>query len=131
VDNAFSPSGNLWIAKLPWRTLVTSDFASGVAKTQRREPFVLDALRLFESETLRIALPAGWRIEGAPQTSTFSNPNGAFEISYRVSPGLLTASRTVRIFGDRVPTVSYQNFKEFLENVIRQQSMAVILKEGP
>jgi len=101
-----------------------------IASATREEPLLLYGLRLHEDESLRLTLPEGWRVEGTPESRRIESDFGSFSISYSIDGGSVSAHRKLRITGSYVPPESYPEFKRFLEEVIREQKLVLVLRSG-
>jgi hypothetical protein len=128
LREAVSKSGDLRLTKLPWRSRIDERFSMVIASATREEPLLLYGLRLLEDESLRLALPEGWSVEGVPESRTIESAFGSYTVSYSSGGGSVDAHRTLQIAGSHVPPESYLEFKRFLEEVIREQDLVLVLR---
>ncbi|MEE9269902.1 MAG: DUF3858 domain-containing protein [Candidatus Krumholzibacteria bacterium] len=130
IENALAPSGNLSIARIPWRSDIDRFFGSLVTSSTRREPLLLYGLQVQESETVRFTLPEGWKLVSPPESKELSCPYGSCTFNYAYADGALQVTRELSIRGLQVPPDKYRSFKEFLESVIREHEAVLVLQQS-
>jgi hypothetical protein len=131
IDKALTAANpRMKTGKIPWSSRVNQLFGSLIPYRERKEPLALYGLKVNERETLRFKLPDGWRLESPPESKHIACPFGVGSFKYEVRAGELIAHRELVINGLLVAPDQYASFKEFLENVIReQQDMVLVLRK--
>ncbi|MBZ0267915.1 DUF3857 domain-containing protein, partial [bacterium] len=130
IRDAVDARGPLRLAKIPWRSRVGERYSMVVASEVRHEPLLLYGLQIHEDETLRLRIPDGWSVEGAPESVELESPYGYCDVTYRERDGMLEAHREVRISGLRVVPDEYPTFRLFLEKVIRAHDTVLVMGMG-
>jgi hypothetical protein len=96
-----------------------------LAEKTRSQPVVLDADAL--SETVRVALPAEFRVDEIPPPVRFSSAFGNFEANWSADSGVLVFTRKIEIPPCTVPREQYAELKKFLDTVTQAADTPVVL----
>jgi len=117
------PQARLLTARAaPLRHYETPAFS---AKT-RVWPIVMDADSL--SETVRMTLPDGFKVDEMPPAVHLNSPFGTFEATWKLeNPSLVVFHRTIQIPAQSVPASQYPELRKFLEMVRGAAEEPVIL----
>lgn len=91
----------------------------------RKYPVVVetDALR----ETVRIHLPAGFKVDELPSAVHIDSPFGKYEATWTSESGAILFRRSFEIPAQTVPVARYADFKQFLERVAVAGDSPVVL----
>lgn len=127
LRNVVSRSGDLRLVSLPWRSSIDDRFAMVVAGQSRDEPLFLYGLWVSEEERLRLTLPHGWSIQGSPESQRIECAHGFFTVDYAWEGRTLMAHRILWVAGRVVSAAEYPRFKRFVEDVIREQDLVLVL----
>ncbi|HSP68391.1 MAG TPA: DUF3857 domain-containing protein [Bryobacteraceae bacterium] len=89
-------------------------------------PIVMDSDIL--SETVRLTLPDGFKVDEMPPAVHLNSPFGMFEASWKLeNPSVIVFHRTVEIPAQSVPASQYAELRKFLEMVRGAAEEPVIL----
>jgi Tfp pilus assembly protein PilF len=99
-----------------------------LAYTGRKYPYKHDAPEDTLREDVTLRLPAGMKPLDLPGDIRFSCPVADYSATYRYSKGLLQAKRQFVYKKDVVTPEEYAAFKQFYNNVVRDDSRQVLLK---
>jgi len=95
---------------------------------KRQNPVRLDA-EAFQ-ETVRVKLPAGFKIDEMPDGGKLETPFGTYTCSYQAQGDELIFERKLEIRAATVPVEQYAALKTFFERVAgAEQSPVVLAKE--
>ena len=83
----------------------------------------LDALQ----ETVRVALPAGFKVDETPQPVHLTTPFGLYEATWVAEPGTLVFRRKLEVQARSVPVSDYAELRKFLDAVTVSAEAPVVL----
>jgi hypothetical protein len=97
-------------------------------EAKRQNPVVLHG-EAFQ-ETVRVKLPAGFKIDEMPEGGHLDTPFGSFTCSYAAKGEDLTFARKLEIKAGVIPVEQYGALKAFFEQVAgAEQAPVVLVKE--
>lgn len=96
-----------------------------LAKTRRLHPVVLDAEAL--EETVRVKLPAGFKIDELPDPFTASTRYGEIQATWKQDGADLLFERKMEIRAMTVPVSEYSELRKFIGNAIGVEAAPVVL----
>ena len=99
--------------------------AARLTEKTRKYPVVLDADAL--EETVRIALPAGFRVDELPETVHLDSPFGNYEATWKSEDGAMTFRRKLEMRAQSVPAAQYKELRQFLDSVNGSAQSPVVL----
>jgi hypothetical protein len=133
-DGAFTLKGNfktVAYAQQPQPTMLIfraaplrHDVVRLTEKT-RKHPVVLDADAL--TETVRVSIPAGYRVDELPPPVSLKSPFGTFEAKWSLNGGTVTFQRKVEVQAQSVPAAKYGELRKFLDVVGGAPESPVVL----
>jgi hypothetical protein len=91
----------------------------------RKYPIVVDADAI--QETVRISLPAEFKVDELPGRLQLDSPFGKYEASWTVQSGTLIFRRRLEIQAQSVPQDQYVQLKTFLDTVMGSAELPVVL----
>ncbi len=117
ISNEVKEIIGIKIIKLPFTDAFTSlDF---VSLETRKYPFNIwqyNAME-FAKETITVNLPAGKLLAETPASVSYSCGVYDYSLTYKVLPGKLIATRTMKQKADVLPVADYAAFRTFCQNV--------------
>ncbi len=122
---AQSMGGRLLVFK---PALVSRRNSHALVDEERRYPVVLasNAYR----ETVRVALPAGFRVDEKPSDVDLDTDFGRYQASWQVQEGELLFSRALETRAGVIPVEDYTEVRDFYKAVTRaEQSPVVLVKD--
>ncbi|MFA7331379.1 MAG: transglutaminase-like domain-containing protein [Candidatus Delongbacteria bacterium] len=81
----------------------------------------------WQTDTVRVALPAGYRLEAAPESREIRWALGSYRADYQVTEAGLLATREYRLEQRRIPADAYEEYRRFLQAVCQQDEAGFIL----
>jgi tetratricopeptide (TPR) repeat protein len=99
-----------------------------LAYTERKYPYKHDAPEDTLREDVTLRLPAGMKPLDLPADIHFTCPVADYSATYRFSKGLLRAKRQFVYKKDVIAPEEYAAFKQFYNNVVRDDSRQVLLQ---
>ncbi|HEX4595800.1 MAG TPA: DUF3857 domain-containing protein [Bryobacteraceae bacterium] len=94
------------------------------AKT-RKYPVVLDADAI--EETVRISLPADFKVDELPEPMHLASPFGKFDATWAADGGAFVFQRKLEMQAQSVPVNQYEELKRFLDTVMGSAEAPVVL----
>jgi hypothetical protein len=91
----------------------------------RKYPVVLDADAI--AETVKIALPEGYKVDELPDPVRLDSSFGKFEASWVASSGELVFQRKLEMPAQSVPVAQYGELRKFLDVVMGSAELPVVL----
>jgi hypothetical protein len=91
----------------------------------RKYPVEIDADAL--SETVKIALPAGFRVDETPDAVHLDTRFGKYDASWTVEGATLLFRRTLEVQAQSVPVAEYGELRKFLDGVNGSGAAPVVL----
>jgi len=91
----------------------------------RKYPIVMDTDVL--SETVRILLPEGYKVDELPQPVKIDSPYGKYEARWESEVGAVVFNRKVELQAQSVPAAQYGDLKRFLDAVYGSAEAPVVL----
>jgi len=91
----------------------------------RKYPVVLHADAL--AETVKIALPEGYKVDELPDKVHLNSPFGKFEASWTVNDRTLLFERKLEMPAQSVPVAQYADLRRFLDVVMGSAEAPVVL----
>jgi hypothetical protein len=91
----------------------------------RQYPVVVDADALKES--VRIELPAGFKVDELPKPVAIDGPFGKYQASWAAESGSIVFKRTLEMPAQTVPAGKYAELKKFLDAVASSGESPVVL----
>jgi hypothetical protein len=95
-----------------------------VART-RKYPVVVNSDAL--SDTVRVRLPAGYRVDELPDALKIDSPYGKYQATWTQEEGAIVFRRTLEIPAQTVPAGQYAELKSFLDSVSGSANLPVVL----
>jgi hypothetical protein len=99
-----------------------------VTKTKRIHPVVLDSQAL--EETVRVKLPAGFKIDELPDDITLETPYGKVKASWRQDSDAVLFERKLEIPAKVVPAEEYPALRKFIGAAQGVEAAPVVLLRG-
>jgi hypothetical protein len=130
VSNQLSDVVGIKIVKLPWSSAVTSlDF---VSLETRKFPFKYWDYNGLEinREVINMDIPAGKVLAEVPQNVSLSCPVATYSITFKASPGKLSAVRELKQTADILSVDDYAAFKTFYQKVAETYTKQIGFKTG-
>ena len=93
----------------------------------RKYPVVLDADAL--SETVRIQIPAGMKVDELPDAIKIDSPFGRYEATWKAEPGTVIFTRTLEMPAQTVPVGQYAQLRKFLDTVTSSEEAPTVLMQ--
>jgi transglutaminase-like putative cysteine protease len=81
-----------------------------------------------DTDSVRIALPAGFEVEAVPDPVTIETPFARYESATTVEGRTLTYTRSVAVHAQRLPPEEYEAYRAFVAAVVRADEEQVVLK---
>lgn len=100
-----------------------------LALAERQTPLLVSAPEHLEL-SVRLKLPAGMALAGAPQSGEIDSPFGRYRRLERLEPGLLAIDEKLDLPLARIPPDQYRAFGELLATIDRIQASERILQRG-
>jgi hypothetical protein len=91
----------------------------------RKYSIVVDTDML--QETVRIQLPADFKIDELPDAMKIETPFGKYEATWTAGPGAVVFKRKLEMPAQTVPATQYAELKKFLDAVAGSAEMPVVL----
>jgi hypothetical protein len=91
----------------------------------RKYSIVVDTDML--QETVRIQLPADFKIDELPEPMKIATPFGKYEATWTAEPGAVVFKRKLEMPAQTVPAAQYAELKKFLDAVAGSAEMPVVL----
>ncbi|HTQ43168.1 MAG TPA: transglutaminase domain-containing protein, partial [Polyangiaceae bacterium] len=91
--------------------LLSPRVENALVDSARTSPLSLEASCF--SESVSVHLPEGWRVDDPPATIDRNTGFGRMHAEWRVSPGLLTFVRAVRVETTTLPATRYAEVRDF------------------
>jgi hypothetical protein len=91
----------------------------------RKYPVVLNADAL--SETVRIQIPTGLKIDELPDAIKIDSPFGKYEATWKSELGAVIFTRALQMPPQTVPVAQYAQLRKFLDVVTSSEEAAVVL----
>ena len=91
----------------------------------RKYPVVVDTDSL--RETVRIQLPAGFKVDELPSAVHIDSPFGKYEATWTTEGSAILFQRTFEIPAQTIAVAAYSDFKQFLERVAVTGDSPVVL----
>ena len=124
----FRDSGGFLVGQLPWARRLSTELNRMVAKTTRQSPIDLHRLRACEIETVTLVLPEDVTVMELPQAQDLRFGNCRYVTTYS-QEGRQLHIRSETVFdGDRVYPSEYAEFKGFVEAVLQDQDLPLLLR---
>ncbi len=82
-----------------------------------------------DSDTLRLELPAGYELEAAPDTMTLQTDFATFSTAFKIEGQSMQYVRTICILSPLIPVEAFENFREFIKNVVKSDRSQFVLKK--
>lgn len=120
--------GNLSGSRMMFAVNAFNTFSGGVKRVRNRKtPFEI-ARGSFDQDEIEIELPQGFAVESLPQNITLSTPYGEYhtELSKQDS-GKLLYKRTLLLRQGQYPKQDYDTFRQFAEDVSRNDNAKIVL----
>jgi hypothetical protein len=92
---------------------------------ERKSPIRISAS--LRSDRVVIALPAGLKVDEAPEYAELRTPYGTYRSSYRIEAGKLTFEQTLETPDAIFPAAEYGKLRAFFDEVAGRQNSAVVL----
>ncbi len=92
---------------------------------QRTNPVQLDAQR--RHETIRLKLPAGFKVDELPAPAKLEGPYGSLEVSWAVRDGEAVMDQTLEVRPTMVPIAEYAKVRDFFDKVAGAQDAPIVL----
>jgi hypothetical protein len=103
-----------------------TDWASAYGTDERKYDIFLRASRDFQFDE-SIKIPAGYRLEHAPEVKPVDGPSASFEASVKVSGGSLVTKERFVIKKKIIPAEEYAEFKKSADGLKKMSEGTVIL----
>jgi hypothetical protein len=123
VKDDLSQIAGMDIFKLPWADAISS--LSFLSQQGTREfPFMLWALDFGNEikETIVLHIPKGKTLAEVPKDVHYSCGKISYDLSFKVSPEVVTATRVLNVNRDEVAPSDFDAFKTFFTNVSNADS---------
>jgi hypothetical protein len=91
----------------------------------RKYPVVVDTDSL--RETVRIELPAGFKVDELPDAVRLESPYGKYQATWTSEAGAIVFKRTFEMPAQTVPVAQYADLKQFLDRVATAGNSPVVL----
>ena len=91
----------------------------------RKYPIVVDTDALHE--TVRIALPAGYKVDELPKAMRIDSPFGKYEATWASENGAILFQRSFEMAAQTVPAEKYAELRKFFEAVSGSAAAPVVL----
>jgi hypothetical protein len=91
----------------------------------RKHPVVVDTDAL--SETVRIVLPTGFKVDELPPPVRIDSSFGKYEATWTSENGAIVFKRSFEMPAQTVPVARYAEFKQFLDRVSGSSELPVVL----
>lgn len=93
---------------------------------ERTQPVHL-GYRFHDIDAVRITLPTGFRIEALPEPVEIEMPFGRYAMSVQEDEGALVYHRELVVHEHRLPAEAYDDYRAFIEAVVRADDAQVAL----
>jgi hypothetical protein len=96
-----------------------------LAEPPRKNPVMIPTEAY--SDTVRVHLPSGFKVDELPDPVTFTTPFGKYITSYDVAGELLVAHRNLVLQSAVIPPERYSEVRNFFQQIITAEQAAIVL----
>ncbi len=128
APNAFVRTGDILSGTVPEDTHLTDALGAVVAKRERTSPVDLRSLGLCERSRVVIELPEGVDVVAMPEPNDLEFAGCRYSTDYKREGNSLVIEREAVIAGTFVSVEDYPRFKSFLDDVLQDMRVPLLLK---
>lgn len=125
VPNFINEMGSYKMLQVPWMYPLKPD--ESVSYKERKFPLEYEYLTDITKEKVTITLPSTTEPMEIAPISTFSSPIADYECKRSFAKGVLTLERTYKIKQRSATVQQYQQVKDFINNVVREDDKRILL----
>lgn len=109
--------------------IINRETADEIPREEERHFPVYYQYAFMDIDSIVIQLPAGHRLEAAPEPKNIEQSFGVFTTSFSLTDGKLTYCRTFKCQQNKIPTSIYFDYLRFIKDVIKNDKSQFILTQ--
>jgi hypothetical protein len=99
-----------------------------LTQPKRKYPIVLRACNY--SDTFRIELPSGFKIDELPNSGKLESPYGTFQVNVKSEGNVIVVTRSLELKSLTVPAANYDKVRQFFSAIAGAESEPVVLAKN-